>query len=79
MSLQRMNFIGGQHRESYSNKGIELRYQINSRLVCTVPDLNKIDVERTDQLTELCEAGMIGVNFSIPFPIAWHCFGGWKQ
>ncbi|MRI33569.1 methylmalonate-semialdehyde dehydrogenase (CoA acylating) [Endozoicomonas sp. OPT23] len=28
---------------------------------------------------EQCEAGMVGVNVPIPVPVAWHCFGGWKN
>ena len=25
-----------------------------------------------------CRIGMVGVNVSIPVPVAWHSFGGWK-
>jgi malonate-semialdehyde dehydrogenase (acetylating)/methylmalonate-semialdehyde dehydrogenase len=25
------------------------------------------------------QVGMVGINVPIPVPMAWHCFGGWKQ
>jgi malonate-semialdehyde dehydrogenase (acetylating)/methylmalonate-semialdehyde dehydrogenase len=25
------------------------------------------------------QVGMVGINVSIPVPMAWHSFGGWKQ
>jgi malonate-semialdehyde dehydrogenase (acetylating)/methylmalonate-semialdehyde dehydrogenase len=37
------------------------------------------DGDAARDFTERVEVGMVGVNFAIPVPLAYHTFGGWKR
>src|SRR5436305_1269364 len=37
------------------------------------------DGDTARDLTSLMQVGMVGVNFAIPVPLAYHTFGGWKR
>ena len=37
------------------------------------------DGDTARDFTNRVQAGMVGVNFAIPVPLAYHTFGGWKR
>ena len=37
------------------------------------------DGDTARDFTNRVEVGMVGVNFAIPVPLAYHTFGGWKR
>jgi len=37
------------------------------------------DGDAARDFTNRVQVGMVGVNFAIPVPLAYHTFGGWKQ
>jgi malonate-semialdehyde dehydrogenase (acetylating)/methylmalonate-semialdehyde dehydrogenase len=37
------------------------------------------DGDTARDFTSRVEVGMVGVNFAIPVPLAYHTFGGWKR
>jgi malonate-semialdehyde dehydrogenase (acetylating)/methylmalonate-semialdehyde dehydrogenase len=37
------------------------------------------DGDTARDFTNRVQVGMVGVNFAIPVPLAYHTFGGWKQ